>query len=123
MTARFIFRRLAVGMTCLGTAVALAVPANAATSTMASTNAAGVYNVANCHFAGQLLTIRIGASGSLVRFLQCLLIANNLALPGGADGSFGPNTQSAVIRFQQNNHLQVDGVVGPQTWNALFFIG
>ncbi|MEK7528590.1 MAG: peptidoglycan-binding domain-containing protein [Patescibacteria group bacterium] len=36
------------------------------------------------------------------------------------DGYFGPKTQSAVIDFQKNNRLETDGIVGPQTWNALF---
>lgn len=35
------------------------------------------------------------------------------------DGDFGPITQSAVELFQRNNHLTVDGIVGPQTWGRL----
>jgi peptidoglycan hydrolase-like protein with peptidoglycan-binding domain len=37
-----------------------------------------------------------------------------------ADGQFGEGTQKAVINFQQRRGLGVDGVVGPETWAALF---
>jgi peptidoglycan hydrolase-like protein with peptidoglycan-binding domain len=39
---------------------------------------------------------------------------------GTVDGAFGVNTFSAVINFQKNNSLAVDGIVGQQTWSALF---
>lgn len=36
---------------------------------------------------------------------------------GGIDGKFGPGTERAVKAFQKNNPpLQVDGIVGAQTW-------
>jgi peptidoglycan hydrolase-like protein with peptidoglycan-binding domain len=127
MIARSILLRfLAVCAICSGIAVGLGVPANAATSAsaaarVASTStvaSAGVYSIGKCHLVGQLLTIKVGASGSLVRFLQCLLIANHIRLPGGIDGYFGTYTQSAVRTYQSANRLTVDGVVGPQTWAA-----
>jgi lysozyme family protein len=34
-------------------------------------------------------------------------------------GKFGPKTLAAVTKFQQSNHLAVDGVVGKNTWKAL----
>lgn len=40
--------------------------------------------------------------------------------PGKIDGIFGLNTESAVFLFQEAKDLDVDGVVGPKTWNALF---
>lgn len=36
------------------------------------------------------------------------------------DGSFGPKTQTAVKNFQKKNGLTVDGLVGAQTWEAIF---
>ena len=38
---------------------------------------------------------------------------------GTADGIFGPKTYSAVISFQREAGLDVDGIVGPQTKKAL----
>ncbi|MBA2177005.1 peptidoglycan-binding protein [Halobacillus locisalis] len=35
------------------------------------------------------------------------------------DGSFGPNTRNAVIQFQREQNLIVDGIVGPMTFGAL----
>lgn len=37
----------------------------------------------------------------------------------GIDGIFGPNTKAAVVDFQKNNGLLVDGIVGKQTITAL----
>lgn len=39
--------------------------------------------------------------------------------PGPADGTFGRRTEAAVVAFQQDNDLSVDGVVGPETASAL----
>lgn len=72
-------------------------------------------------FPGYLL--RQGSSGESVRTLQSLL--NNARLTYNAipitsvDGVFGPGTAQSVRTFQLYSGLAVDGVVGPQTWNAL----
>ena len=57
--------------------------------------------------------IRSGSRGENVRRIQ-------RALGVTADGIFGPNTRQAVINFQRNNGLGVDGIVGQATWNRLF---
>lgn len=42
---------------------------------------------------------------------------------GTADGVFGPKTYAAVVALQKAHGLQVDGVVGPQTRQALSRLG
>lgn len=66
-------------------------------------------------------TIREGNTGSAVLSMQLLLI-HKWAIscgPDGADGDFGPNTDTALRRFQGNRGLPADGVCGPLTWAAL----
>lgn len=62
-------------------------------------------------------TLRQGSSGDAVKILQTGLNGRGYALI--ADGVFGPATDNAVRRFQADNGLAVDGIVGPQTWSAL----
>ena len=64
-------------------------------------------------------TIRKGSSGSDVKTLQGLLNDNGASLK--VDGKFGQLTRDAVIAYQKANGLNVDGVVGPQTWTALLY--
>lgn len=61
--------------------------------------------------------LRFGHSGSAVRVLQRLLVANGYRVP--IDGVYGAFTESAVKAFQSRRNLQVDGVVGPRTWYSL----
>ena len=35
------------------------------------------------------------------------------------DGIFGPLTDTAVRAYQQRASVAVDGIVGPETWQAL----
>lgn len=62
--------------------------------------------------------MRSGASGEHVKALQEKLAAAGFN-PGPVDGEFGPQTEAAVRAFQQAKGLEVDGVVGAQTWGAL----
>ncbi len=66
-----------------------------------------------------LPVLRRGASGEpTVGRLQFLL--NATAGVGLAeDGVFGGATERAVRQFQDNEDLNVDGIVGRQTWSAL----
>lgn len=65
-----------------------------------------------------IIMLSHGANGTHVNLLQRLLLKLNHS-PGPIDGIFGNKTKSAVMSFQQENQLGVDGIVGPKTWNAL----
>ncbi len=60
-----------------------------------------------------------GSLGPEVARIQSRLQALGL-YAGPIDGNFGGGTESAVKAFQAANHLDMDGVVGPNTWGALF---
>lgn len=66
----------------------------------------------------------MGMSGNDVMEVQSLLKKLGLN-PGPVDGMFGLMTQKAVAEFQRRVGLTPDGVIGPQTWNALqsFLLG
>ena len=59
-----------------------------------------------------VVPVKRGQSGEPVLAVQELL---GIA----ADGKFGPETEKATRRFQKRAHLEVDGVVGPHTWQLL----
>jgi peptidoglycan hydrolase-like protein with peptidoglycan-binding domain len=62
--------------------------------------------------------LRKGSEGPSVELLQRRL--NNKILAGiVVDGDFGPNTNTAVLNFQGQRRLVVDGIVGDKTWDAL----
>ena len=61
------------------------------------------------HLAPGTRTVRQGDTGADVAYLQRFL-----GIP--ADGSFGPITKAAVVRYQKMRGLTVDGIAGPVTW-------
>lgn len=68
--------------------------------------------------------LRVGSSGQYVFIIQELLNAiavnyPNIPLIYPPDGIFGSQTEAAVRVFQQQFNLDVDGVVGRNTWNWL----
>ncbi|WP_251859753.1 M14 family metallopeptidase [Clostridium sp. Marseille-Q2269] len=71
-----------------------------------------------------MTVLKKGDRGSDVKKIQAVLkkIGYNL---GVIDGIFGNITEDAVKRFQQNNRLIVDGIVGPKTYEVLnkFMLG
>ncbi len=66
-----------------------------------------------------LSTLRRGSSGPNVGKLQLRLTESGL-YRGPADNAFGIGVETAVRAFQSLRGLPADGIVGPQTWSALF---
>ncbi|MBV6623864.1 MAG: peptidoglycan-binding protein [Rivularia sp. (in: Bacteria)] len=63
--------------------------------------------------------LREGCTGEDVKALQEIFTVFDLHTLI-VDGYFGRKTKAAVIWFQENRGLQADGVVGKQTWAALY---
>jgi len=63
-------------------------------------------------------TLAWGSSGEDVRLAQSKLKQWGY-LEGSIDGVYGQSTYNAVIKFQKANGINADGVIGPQTRNAL----
>lgn len=58
-------------------------------------------------------TLRVGvADNNVVRYLQWRVGTE-------VDGIFGPKTEAAVKKFQTINNIQIDGIVGRETWGKL----
>jgi peptidoglycan hydrolase-like protein with peptidoglycan-binding domain len=57
--------------------------------------------------------IMIGSKGASVEFLQEYVDAEPV------DGDFGPITRQAVMEYQRNKNITVDGIVGAETWRVL----
>jgi hypothetical protein len=64
--------------------------------------------------------LAFGSQGPTVKLLQQALnwAASKLARLE-EDGIFGPLTRNRVCEFQSQHNLDVDGVVGPETWGKL----
>ena len=65
------------------------------------------------------MLLQIGSTGPDVGKLEGRLSELGL-YAGSQDNIFGAGVQAAVKAFQQSNGLAADGVVGAQTWAALF---
>ena len=69
------------------------------------------------------ITVREGARGNITRLIQQRLLNRgytSLKEHGGADGCFGGGTTTAVKNLQKNKGIGVDGIVGKETWRALY---
>ncbi|WP_053070852.1 glucosaminidase domain-containing protein [Clostridium novyi] len=62
--------------------------------------------------------VKQGAQGNITKIIQTILINKNYKIQ--ADGIFGESTTEAIKHFQGNKNLSQDGVVGKDTWKALF---
>lgn len=72
------------------------------------------------------MTLKKGTQGAEVKKLQKVLNDYNLKKYGKGkftplipDGDFGNNTYKAVVKFQKENKLEADGIVGSKTWKKL----
>ncbi len=63
--------------------------------------------------------LKIGAQGTLVKAMQQALINSGISILGGADGSFGMATRTALTSFQSANGLTASGTVDDATAAAL----
>lgn len=67
--------------------------------------------------------VKQGAKGNITKIIQKRLIVKNYVSinnHGGIDGIFGEATTKAIKELQKNKGLVVDGIVGKDTWLALF---
>ena len=77
-----------------------------------------VDNIAGPKTLNACITVKIGARGNITKWIQNRL--NSLGYNCGvADGIFGNNTKSSVMKLQSSRGLTVDGIVGKNTWRAL----
>lgn len=64
--------------------------------------------------------LKKGSKGNFVRIVQEKLIQKGYVLPKfGVDGDFGSETEEVVKQLQRDVHIEVDGIVGKNTWDAL----
>jgi hypothetical protein len=78
----------------------------------------GSSNTNNNHSSKTIL--RRGSTGDEVKKLQKNLITLGYSLVmSGADGVYGVKTEEEVRKFQRNNGLTVDGIVGEKTLKAI----
>ena len=68
--------------------------------------------------SGPSEVLGLGSNGDRVAEVQRLLAELGFG-PGPVDGIFGPRTLRAILDFQREFGLQVDGLVGPQTMSSL----
>jgi len=65
------------------------------------------------------MILKINSRGSRVKELQEALNKCGFWSHSSITYFFGPITEKAVIKFQKENNLNPDGVVGPKTWAKL----
>ncbi|WP_139905484.1 peptidoglycan-binding domain-containing protein [Clostridium thermarum] len=57
--------------------------------------------------------LMVGSKGAAVGFVQEVL----KSIP--VDGDFGHITSYAVMEYQENKGIVIDGIVGKETWTAI----
>lgn len=69
--------------------------------------------VGNLTWPALIIQVGPGSAGDAVRAVQVLFPQLTV------DGSFGPDTEATVKKFQEQWGLTADGIVGPITWRTL----
>ena len=87
-----------------------------ATAAVATVGAAGLATPAS---AATRRSLKFGSKGSDVKALQVKLRACGY-WHAGSDGLYGTTTEQAVMALQKAHGLSRDGIVGPQTWSAIY---
>lgn len=64
--------------------------------------------------------VSVGSTGSVVKTIQNRFLFRGWSGIGVADGIAGPKFDTVVRQFQIEKGLRVDGIVGKNTWDALF---
>ena len=73
------------------------------------------------NYPGYLIKINPNLRDNNVKIIQEKLIQKGYSVGVyGADGYFGAATFNAIKKFQRDNGLMVDGIVGRDTWGRLF---
>lgn len=62
--------------------------------------------------------LKRGSKGDWVVIAQGRLVV--AGYPLDVDGIFGPKTEETVKQFQMDRHLTIDGIIGKNTWSALY---
>lgn len=66
--------------------------------------------------------LRSGSTGAAVKQAQCLSnVWGGLVPKLSVDGKFGAETQTKIKWIQGCHGLNKDGVIGPRTWEALYY--
>ncbi len=74
--------------------------------------------ICSCIGAAYAANLKVGSRGDKVKEVQQALI-NAGYYPGAVDGIYGTQTKTAVMKFQKDCGLVVDGIVGPATLKYL----
>lgn len=113
-------------LSTIGCAVVLAFTATGCQSAGTPAVSASTATAGEIHAQGNIVcppTVRNGtnSSGWWIDWVEILQNTLNQAgyNAGTADGIFGQNTERAVKRFQRDQRLSQDGIVGPDTWMKL----
>jgi hypothetical protein len=72
---------------------------------------------ATVYYSVRMPLLQKGMTRDAVRAMQFLLDAHGFDVP--LFGTFNARTESALMEFQRDFNLQVDGKCGPETWSAL----